>query len=274
MQPDSPQTIDSLPAPAGSAPVRDKVRIRFAKTGDLRLVSHHDLLRCFERMLRRAELPYRCTKGFNPKPRMVFALSLGLGIIGRDEVVELELDASIPPEEIRARLARQAPAGLDIRDVRRIDFKTTAQVRSARYRIPVPSDHLSDLPERVAGLLAAPECWIVRTRPATRRLNLRPYLRDLRILPNALEMDIWVTPTGTVRPDEVLQELGLGDLLTAGTVMERTTLELQDEVEDTDQKSEVRSPRSELRGQRSEVGGEEPVSSPPASDVCSPISDL
>ena len=51
-----------------------KVRIRFRKGGDLRLVSHHDLMRVFERMLRRADLPFHSTSGFNPKPRLVFAL--------------------------------------------------------------------------------------------------------------------------------------------------------------------------------------------------------
>src|SRR5437867_5675841 len=88
-----------------------KFRIRFRKTGDLRLVSHHDLMRCFERMLRRADLPVHSTEGFNPKPRMVFALSLALGIIGCEEVVEIELDAELPPEETRDRLTRQAPPG-------------------------------------------------------------------------------------------------------------------------------------------------------------------
>ena len=72
--------------------VRDKVRIRFRKGGELRLVGHHDLMRCFERMLRRAQLPFHSTEGFNPKPRLIFALSLGLGIVGSEEVVELELD--------------------------------------------------------------------------------------------------------------------------------------------------------------------------------------
>src|ERR1700756_418971 len=56
--------------------VKDKVRIRFRKDGDLRFVSHHDLMRSFERMLRRAGLPFRSTSGFNPKPRLIFALSL------------------------------------------------------------------------------------------------------------------------------------------------------------------------------------------------------
>src|SRR5438270_5642800 len=81
----------------------DKVRIRFRKDGDLRLVSHHDLMRCFERMLRRAALPMRNTSGFHPKPRLVFALSLPLGVIGRDEVAELELEQDFNLADIHYR---------------------------------------------------------------------------------------------------------------------------------------------------------------------------
>ena len=67
------------------------------------------------------------------------------------------------------------------------------------------------------------------TRPSPRRINLRPYVEDLRILPDSLEMDLLVTPGGTARPDELLRLLGLGDLLASGAVLERTKLELQDE---------------------------------------------
>jgi radical SAM-linked protein len=214
--------------------VRAKFRIRFRKAGDLRLVSHHDLLRCFERMLRRAALPFHSTQGFNPKPRMVFALSLSLGIIGCDEVVDLELDAELPPEEIQARLASQAPGGLEILSVQRITGKRGAQVRRATYRLPLPPERAGGLAARAALVLAQAECWVERTRPERRRINVRPYLENLRIVEEgdcprfALEMDLRVTPTGTARPDEVLALLGLDDLLDAGAVLERTRLLLEE----------------------------------------------
>src|SRR5437016_13121789 len=106
--------------------VRAKVRIRFRKTGDLRLISHHDLMRCFERMLRRAGLPFHSTEGFNPKPRLVFAMPLPLGVVGLQEAADLELDEAMAPDEIRERLAREAPAGLEILTVCRIDARATA----------------------------------------------------------------------------------------------------------------------------------------------------
>ena len=207
----------------------DKVRIRFRKGGDLRLVSHHDLMRCFERMLRRAALPVRNTSGFHPKPRLVFALSLPLGVVGCHEVAELELEQAIEPREIHARLARQAPDGLEILEVRRVDPKAGAQVRRATYRIAMPPDRSAGLSERIATLLAAHHCWVERTRPHCRRYDLRAYLDQIRLEPDALEMDVWVTPTGGARAEEVLQVLGLDDLLFSGAVLERTGLELHDE---------------------------------------------
>src|SRR4051812_6059853 len=86
-----------------------KVRLRFAKRGDLRLISHHDLMRCLERMLRRAGVPIAHSQGFNPRPKAVFPLALALGIEGRREVVELELTEPIEPAELLGRLAACAP---------------------------------------------------------------------------------------------------------------------------------------------------------------------
>lgn len=209
---------------------RDKFRIRFRKSGDLRLLSHHDLMRAFERMLRRAALPFRSTEGFHPHPRLVFALSLPLGVAGLQEVVELELNEPIPPDDVLSRLAAQAPDGLEFLSIRRIPSNVTAQVCRAIYRVPVPPERVPQLTESCAQLLARSECPVERSRPQPRRVDIRPYLLDLRVAEGTLEIELRVTPTGAARADEVLALLGLTDLLDAGAVVERAVLELEDEI--------------------------------------------
>ena len=228
--------------------VQDKFRLRFRKGSSLRLLSHHDLMRCFERMLRRAVLPFHNTQGFHPHPRIVFALSLPLGVVGCEEVAELELD------EVLERLRRQAPPGIEILSVERVPPKATAQVRSLSYRLPLPPERVAAVREQAARLLASSEVWLTRSKPQpgqvpltaqqpdpedarATRVDLRPFLRELRLVraegesanATALEVDLWLTPSGTARPVEVLGLLGLTDLLEAGAVLERSQLELHDE---------------------------------------------
>jgi radical SAM-linked protein len=232
--PEAPDATPAAPAPPGRP--RDKVRLRFRKAGALRLLSHHDLLRTFERMLRRASIPFRRSQGFHPHPRVVFALSLPLGVVGRAEVVEVELDEEVAPEELRERLARAAPPGLEVLSARRIEPSVGAKVRGLSYGVAVPRERVPEAARRVAEVLAALECWVERTRPPRRRLDLKPFIKDLTLQESDsgafLEVHLRLTPAGTARPEELLGLLGLADLPDAGAVLERTRLELEDETPD------------------------------------------
>ncbi len=210
-----------------------KVRIRFRKGGDVRFLSHHDLMRTFERMLRRADLPFRRTQGFHPKPRLVFALSLPLGVVGLEEVVELELNDDVPPDAVRERLAAQAPPGLTILTVRPVEPRAGAQVCRLCYRVALPCDAANEVRRHATQILALAEWRVDRERSPARKIDLRPSLVDLRVTDTgggaALEIDLRPMPAGTARPEEVLRVLGLEGLTESGAVIERCRLELTDE---------------------------------------------
>ena len=93
---------------------RHRIRIRFRKEDDLRLISHRDLVRTWERLLRRAGLRLSMTEGFHPKPRMNFPSALALGIAGHDELLELELAEPLSADELRGRLVGQLPPGMGL----------------------------------------------------------------------------------------------------------------------------------------------------------------
>ena len=119
-----------------------KVRLRFSKTGDMRFLSHHDLMRLLERLLRRASLPFRSTEGFNPKAKITFASALSLGIIGHEEVVEIELDGDHSAESVIEVLSPLVPEGFRFLSGRS-DFSGTCRLdntcrRSLRNATPNP----------------------------------------------------------------------------------------------------------------------------------------
>jgi len=234
--------------PTGSTSTRCKVRLRFGKGYDLRLLSHHDLLRAFERLLRRADLAIAHSQGFNPHPRIVFALSLPLGVIGLEEVVEIELNHPYDLDELRQRIERKAVPGLTLSDLRSVSLKGTAQVARLVYRIAVEDSRLDALRLAIPELLARAECPVERARTPGQRVDLRPSLYDLRLVEiadastfpalaganrsawhYALEMELTPAPAGTARPEEVFALLGQPDLAEMGSVLERTRLVLVDE---------------------------------------------
>jgi radical SAM-linked protein len=234
----------------------DKLRLRFAKTGTLRLLSHHDLMRCAERLLRRAGLPFKSTAGFHPGPRVVFALPLPLGAAGLDEVVEVEFTREVDADETLAALRAHAPPGLLFTRAAVVPMKATAVPRRVVYELALPPDRAAAAAARCAELVGRDAVWVERLKPTPKRLNIRPYLRGLTVLSggreppvgltpqgahaprseadHTLELDLWVTQTGTARADELLRLLDVADLLDAGAVVARAVLEVRDEVTTTD----------------------------------------
>src|SRR5690349_8902503 len=89
-----------------------KYLIKFEKGEPVRWLGHLDILRTFERAIRRAELPISFTAGFNPRERIAFASALSVGVTGAEEPATIELTESLPGEEVVERLNAKLPPGL------------------------------------------------------------------------------------------------------------------------------------------------------------------
>lgn len=206
-----------------------KVRLRFAKSGDLRLVSHRDIMRCLERMLRRARIPIAMTQGFNPRPKMTFALALGLGIEGRNEVVDLELQEPLEPSELLARLQLVAPAGFDWLDAQPLPANAAPpRPRTVEYTIAVLDELRPTARSNVQLLLSSASWPLTRRRPNREStFDLRPELIAAELTANGLlRFRLKVSADGSARPEELLEALALRDLLDQGAVLTRTDVEL------------------------------------------------
>jgi radical SAM-linked protein len=206
--------------------VRLRVRIRFCKQGDLRWIGHRDLMRCFERLFRRAGLTLSFSEGFHPKARMTFPLALAVGIEGVDEVMEVELAQSCQAEELRARLAPHAPPGLVFRAIDVLpDGSKKARVCRASYEVPLPSPCDAALAARIGQLLASASCRVARARGRA-AIDIRPLLEELACDQGVLRMRLRVDSQGSAGPREVLSALGLADLEQAGVRLRRTAVEV------------------------------------------------
>ncbi|MCC8045195.1 MAG: TIGR03936 family radical SAM-associated protein [Clostridiales bacterium] len=81
-----------------------KVRVRFSKKGSMKFIGHLDVMRYFQKALRRAEIDVAYTEGFNPHMIMSFASPLGIGLTSDAEYMDIELKTPISSQEAIERL--------------------------------------------------------------------------------------------------------------------------------------------------------------------------
>jgi radical SAM-linked protein len=206
-----------------------KVRLRFAKRGVLRLVSHHDLMRCLERMLRRAAVPVALSQGFVRRPKVTFALALGLGIEGRSEVVDIELSQPLEPCDLLARLEAVAPAGFEWTDALPLpSHAPPPRPRTVEYCLPVHDERCEEVARNLQTLLIAPSWPCQRRRKkGESTFDLRPHIVGAELSTDGvLRFRLKVLPDGSARPEELLEALALRDLLDRGAVLTRTDVDL------------------------------------------------
>lgn len=158
----------------------------FSRTGAAAWLAHLDLMRMFERGFRRADLPMVWSQGFNPRPSMVFALPIGLGIEAEAEIMDFELEESLSEDEIMQRLSKAFTRDIGISSVTQIPprpMSLMAMVKEAVYRYEGPGAGLS-----------FQTCWdhetdftleIVR-KGKEKQIDLQDYVLDLEIVTDSV----------------------------------------------------------------------------------------
>lgn len=109
-----------------------EVRLRFAKTGRLKYISHLDINRAMARAFKRAEIPLWYTEGFNPHPYMNFSLPLSLGVESLCESVDIRLADNISNSEIKKRMNKVLPEDLKIIEVYD-NFRNSSEIACSDY---------------------------------------------------------------------------------------------------------------------------------------------
>ncbi|HUR38306.1 MAG TPA: TIGR03936 family radical SAM-associated protein [Planctomycetota bacterium] len=184
-------------------------RVRFTKTGKMRFLSHHDLMRLFERALRRTGLPLRMTEGYNPHPVIAFPTALGLGIESLDEVLEFELSSWTAPRQIEKSLGEQLPEGMGVRSAEAFDRKQRSYVAYVEYEASC-AGQTDGLADRIRDFLALKECPVERVSDkGSKTVEIRQYVMALDVDGDTVYLRVRITDQGTAKPEEVLRSIGL-----------------------------------------------------------------
>ncbi|MDB9378621.1 TIGR03936 family radical SAM-associated protein, partial [Nodularia sphaerocarpa] len=184
-----------------------RVRVWFGKQGTMALVSHLDLMRLFDRVIRRAGLPIAFTGGFHPGPRIAIASALALGATSSGEVVDFELTQLVEVETFRQKLLQELPTDIPVYNVATIDLKAPAAnqvIEAADYCITVAA-LTSVTPAQwqlwIDEIKTRDELWWEKTSKSgkTQLVNLRERL---------FELDLVESKTSVAESTVVLHYLG------------------------------------------------------------------
>lgn len=204
-----------------------RTRIRFAKLGDLRMISHRDLVRLFERLFRRVGVSLAMSQGFHPRPLMTFPDALALGIEALDEVMDITLAETIDPVQFQRQLSASAPEGLAIHSVRILgDNERKAKLDKVVYEMAIP-DRIERKQLRNAIQTFVGRDVLQVTRKGERiELDLKETLDGLWLDDDRLVMTIRVVQRSQLQPRDILEALGLHEAIQEGTALTRTRIEL------------------------------------------------
>lgn len=203
--------------------MQQRLRLTYRQREQMRYVGHLDVVRTWERALRRAAVPLAYSQGFNPQPRLQFASALPMGATGDGEIVDVVMDEPMEPESFLFQVQPQLPRGLELVGVQEVPLKSPAlqsQKGVSEWQVEVKSDlDQAELSRRVEALLAREKIMQQRQRKGREvRYDLRPLIVAARYEgpePNGwhrLTLHLRSEPGATGRPEQVLEALGLGEL--------------------------------------------------------------
>ncbi len=190
-----------------------RLRVRFGKLGEMKLVSHLDLVRLFDRAIRRASLPVAFSGGFHPAPRIMIANALSLGYTSTGEIIEFEMKTAVTPQEFQQRLAAELNDQMPVYMVEEIPLQSLAAtqlINRAEYRLTVNTDHVkvrSEQWQEWANLLQqSTEIWQTQTTKSgkIREVNLRERLHELELVKIVSETELELRYVGSCASDGTL----------------------------------------------------------------------
>jgi radical SAM-linked protein len=203
------------PAP----PTVQRVRLRFAKRGRLRFLSHRDVARSFERAVRRAGVPVAHSHGFSPHPRLSWIGAAPTGTASEAEYVEIGLTRPVEPAVLATALDAALPDGLDVLAAAVAEGASLAdRIDAGRWVVELPGVEPAALQEALSALLAQESVVVERVTPSGRReIDVRAALVRADVQDPAAEP---AAPSGGA-PVTALDRAGVCAILTA--VVRQTT---------------------------------------------------
>lgn len=192
-----------------------KLRIKYEKTGVLRFIGHLDIMRLFQKAIRRAKLDVAYSKGFSPHQIISFAAPMPLGMTSEGEYFDGEFNSVTSAEDMMNRLNAVLPDGVKVHDIVLLDDKakpSMAIVSASDYYIykneECENDTLDILNQSIDLMMSKPAVEIIKKTKSKEELSdIKPLIYDIKPYKEGIYMLLASGSKDNLKPELVIEAL-------------------------------------------------------------------
>lgn len=188
-----------------------KVRIKFSKEGPVKFIGHLDIMRYFQKAIRRADIDIAYSMGFNPHQIMSFASPLSVGHESSGEYFDIELNSMTDTEDIKNRLNEVMTDGIKIIKVAALDDgegNAMASVAAADYLVRF-CDKLTlpdDFKEKLTDYYEQEHIYVTKkTKKSEKEIDLKEGIYKLQVRDDGVFMQLDAGSGSNLKPGFVLE---------------------------------------------------------------------
>lgn len=189
-----------------------KVRVKFAKEGAMKFIGHLDIMRYFQKAIKRAGIDVAYSEGFSPHMIMSFAAPLGVGVTSTAEYFDMEINTPISGKEAVKRLNEVMVEGMEVKSFRKIpDGKANAAmalVAAADYYVEFREgmEPEIDWKNKIEDFVGQSEILIVKkTKKNEKEVDIRPYIYEMRLEENRIFLKLAAGSVKNTKPELVME---------------------------------------------------------------------
>lgn len=200
-----------------------KIRIKFAKTGSMKFIGHLDIMRFFQKVMRRADVDIAYSEGFSPHQKMSFAAPLGVGLTSRGEYFDIEVHSTDNSMDMIQRMNKTMVEGMEVLSYRLLpeDSKNAMSiVAAADYLVNFREDYKPDIDvnSEFTRFMSQDKIEIVKTtKKSEKTVDIRPMILEYEMREDGIFLKLATGSENNLKPELVMKSfyeylgLTLGD---------------------------------------------------------------
>lgn len=188
-----------------------KVRIQFSKHGVMKFIGHLDIMRYFQKAIRRAGIDIAYSGGFSPHQIMSFAAPLGVGLESDGEYLDIEIHSHNGAESLKNALNAVMAEGIAVLSVKMLPEQAKnamASVAAAGYLVRFREGYVPDFDwQNAFSLFLQKEeiPFVKQTKKSEITFDLKPAIYEWKLLSDGVYLLVNASSSGNIKPAMVME---------------------------------------------------------------------